>query len=113
MKPAPNGCLDEEQQNKRLDELRSKKKKDWLLAFARDRYSIESVDLKGSRFHNDAIRLLTEEARSMDVGPLVGKKLFLQCVPLPHSEHPCQRKLEGDGYEVIFVMASERSIEKV
>ncbi len=109
--------FDEDQQKKRLDELRAEEEEGLVAMLARGRYGIESVDLKGMPIDNDAIRLLTEEeARKFDVGPykLVGKKLFLAVrSPVAPGALAAKDKLQGDGYEVTFVMASERSIEKV
>ncbi|MFZ4500133.1 MAG: GspE/PulE family protein [Minisyncoccia bacterium] len=109
--------FDEDVQMKRLKELREAEEEDLVSLLARDRYGIDSIDLGSQPIDNDAIRTLTEEqSRELDVGPykLIGKKLFL-AVRSPASLTAIKAKeiLEVKGYEVVFVMASERSIQKV
>ena len=109
--------FDEDQQKKRLDELRAEEEEGLVAMLARDRYGIESVDLKGLPIDNDAIRLLDEkDARALDVGPykLVGKKLSLAVrSPVAAGAVKAKELLEAKGYEVTYVMASERSIQKI
>lgn len=109
--------FDEEQQQKRLKELREGEEENLVALLAQDQYNIPSIDLSAQSIDNDAIRLLTEvEARKFDVGPykLIGKKLFL-AVRSPGATGALEAKalLEGKGFEVTMVMASEKSIEKV
>lgn len=109
--------FDEDEQMKRLKQLRESEEEDLVTLLARDRYNIESINLSGQPIDNDAIRLLTEDqAKEFDVGPykLIGKKLFL-AVRSPSNLTAIKAKelLTAKGFEVIFVMASKRSIEKV
>lgn len=109
--------FDEEQQQKRLKELREGEEENLVALLAGSQYNIPYVDLAAQAIDNDAIRLLTEEeAQTLDVGPykLVGKKLFL-AVRSPGATGALKAKeiLEGKGFDVTFVMASEKSIRKV
>lgn len=109
--------FDEEEQKKRLSELRGDEEEDLIMILARDKYGIPSIDLSTQPIDNDAIRLLTEEeARRFDVGPykLVGKKLSLAVrSPVATGALEAKALLEGRGFIVTLVMASEKSIEKV
>lgn len=109
--------FDEDQQIKRIKELRENEEEDLIALLARDRYDIASIDLTSQPIDNDAIRTLTEEeARVFDVGPykLIGKKLLLAVrSPESHTALKAKTILEARGYIVTFVMASERSIQKV
>ncbi len=109
--------FDEEQQQKRYNELRTQEEESLVATLAQTRYNIDSVDLSGQPIDNDAIRLLEEkEARALDVGPykLIGKKLMLAVrSPRAGGAQKAKEILEAKGFEVTFVMASERSIQKV
>ncbi len=109
--------FDEEQQQKRYNELRNEEEESLVAILARDRYGIDHVDLSGMPIDNDAIRLITEDqARALDVAPykLIGKKVYLAVrSPLAKGAIEARTLLEAAGYEVIFVMASEKSIQKV
>ncbi len=109
--------FDEEQQQKRYKELRDEEEENLVAMLARDRYGINSVNLMSLPIDNDAIRLLTEQdARALDVGPykLIGKKVSLAVrSPLAPGAQKAKEMLEAQGYSVEFVMASEKSIEKV
>ena len=109
--------FDEEQQQKRYNELRTEEEESLVVMLARDRYGITSVDLSSLPIDNDAIRLLSEsDARALDVGPfkLIGKKVSLAVrSPLAPGALKAKAMLEAAGYTVEFVMASERSIKKV
>ena len=109
--------FDEDQQLKHIKELREAEEEDLVALLARDRYGIPSIDLSSQPIDNDAIRTLTEtQARELDVGPykLVGKKLFLAVrSPANLSAIKAKELLENKGYEVIYTMASEKSIQKV
>lgn len=109
--------FDEQQQQKRLKELREGEEEALVALLAQDQYAIPYVDLASHSIDNDAIRLLTEEqARTFDVGPykLIGKKLFL-AVRSPGATGALKARelLEKNGFEITFVMASEKSIQKV
>jgi type IV pilus assembly protein PilB len=109
--------FDEEQQQKRFDELRSAEEEGLVAMLAESRYGINSVDLSGMPIDNDAIRLLEEkDARALDVAPykLIGKKVFLAVrSPVADGAVKAKAMLEADGFEVTFVMASEKSMRKV
>ena len=109
--------FDEDNQDKRIQELRNEEEESLIAMLAGSRYGITSVDLTGQPVDNDALRLLTEaEARTYGVGAykLTGRKLFL-AVRSPEAPGAIEAKklLEAKGYEVTFVMASHKSIEKV
>ena len=109
--------FDEEQQQKRFDELRSEEEEGLVAMLAQTRYGINSVDLAGMPIDNDAIRLMEEkDARALDVAPykLTGKKLLLAVrSPLADGAIKAKEMLEAQGFAVTFVMASEKSIKKV
>ncbi len=109
--------FDETDQLKRIKNLREEEEEDVVAMLAQSQYGLQYVNLLSQSIDNDAIRLLTEEqARSFDVGPykLIDKKLFL-AVRSPNALGAQQAKtlIEGEGYEVVMVMTSEKSIEKV
>lgn len=109
--------FDEDQQQKRYNELRAEEEENLVALLARDRYGVSYVDLSSLPVDNDALRLIPEDqARALDVGAykLVGKKVSL-AVRSPVAEGALKAKsmLEAAGYDVELVMASERSIEKV
>lgn len=109
--------FDEDEQKKRIEELRNSEEESLVEILARDKYQMPSVDLSSQSIDNDAIRLLTEEeAKSMDVGPykLIGKKLSLAVrSPVATGALKAKEILENKGFVVTMVMASERSIKKV
>ena len=109
--------FDETQQNKRLKTLREQEEESLVETLAEEKYQIPYVNLESQTISNDAIRLLTEEeAKHFDVGPykLIGKKLSLAVrSPIATGARNAKEKLEADGFEVIFTMASEKSIKKV
>lgn len=109
--------FDEDEQKKRIEELRNSEEESLVEILARDKYQMPSVDLGSQSIDNDAIRLLTEEeAKSMDVGPykLIGKKLSLAVrSPVATGALKAKEILENKGFVVTMVMASERSIKKV
>ncbi len=109
--------FDESDQIKRINNLREAEEEDVVSMLAEQKYGLTYVNLLSQPIDNDAIRLLTEEqARTFDVGPykLIDKKLYL-AVRSPNANGAIEAKkfLEGSGYEVVMVMASEKSIEKV
>lgn len=109
--------FDEEEQQKRLSELRDGEEESLIAMLAQSNYGINYVDLSAQAIDNDAIRLLTEdEARSLDVGPykLIGKKLLLAVrSPVAVGALKAKEMLEAKGFVVTFVMASHKSIQKV
>lgn len=109
--------FDEEEQQKRLSELRDGEEESLIAMLAQSTYGINYVDLSAQAIDNDAIRLLTEnEARTFDVGPykLIGKKLLLAVrSPVAVGAIKAKEVLEAKGFTVTFVMASHKSIQKV
>lgn len=109
--------FDENDQAKRIKDLRENEEEDLTSTLAESRYNIGYINLNSQPVDNDAIRLLTEtEARQFDVGPykLVGKKLFLAVrSPLATGALAAQKLLQEHGFDVTMVMASEKSIQKV
>lgn len=109
--------FDENEQQKRLSELRDQEEESLVAMLAQNKYQVPFVDLSAQSIDNDAIRLLTEEeSRSYDVGPykLVGKKLSLAVrSPIANGALKAKEVLEAKGFAVTMVMASEKSIKKV
>lgn len=109
--------FDEDDQMKRIKNLREEEEEDVVSMLAEGQYGVEHVDLLSQAIDNDAIRLLTEDqARGFDVGPykLIDKKVFLAVrSPVAKGALAAKAFLEGSGYTVDMVMASEKSIEKV
>jgi type II secretory ATPase GspE/PulE/Tfp pilus assembly ATPase PilB-like protein len=109
--------FDEDDQIKRINNLREQEEEDVVAGLAEQQYHLTYVNLLSQAIDNDAIRLLTEDqARTLDVGPykLLDKRLFL-AVRSPNAPGVIEAKkiIEAAGYEVVMVMASERSIKKV
>lgn len=109
--------FDEDEQLKRIKNLREQEEEDVVAMLADQQYGIGHINLLSQSIDNDAIRLLTEDqARTYDVGPykLIDKKLFLAVrSPVAVGALEAKALIEKHGYEVVMVMASERSIEKV
>ncbi|MES2224806.1 MAG: GspE/PulE family protein [Patescibacteria group bacterium] len=109
--------FDESDQIKRINNLREAEEEDVVAMLAEQKYGLGYINLLSQAIDNDAIRLLTEEqARAFDVGPyrLIDKKLLL-AVRSPNDTGAIAAKkfIEGNGYEVVMMMASEKSIQKV
>jgi type IV pilus assembly protein PilB len=109
--------FDENDQLKRIKNLREQEEEDVVSMLAQQQYGVGYINLLAQSIDNDAIRLLTEDqARAFDVGPykLIDKKLFLAVrSPVAHGALDAKKFIEGNGYEVVMMMASEKSIEKV
>lgn len=109
--------FNEDEQQKRLRELRDGEEENLVAMLAQDKYDLDYIDLSSQPIDNDAIRLLSEkEARDFGVGPykLIGKKLFLAVLsPLAEGAIKAKEVLEAKGFLVTMVMASHKSIEKV
>ncbi len=109
--------FDEEEQQKRYDQLRAEEEEGLVAMLAETRYGVQHVNLAALPIDNDAIRLLEEkDARELDVAPykLVGKKVFLAVrSPIADGAVRAKEMLEAKGYEVTLVMASEGSLKKV
>jgi type IV pilus assembly protein PilB len=109
--------FDEEEQQKRLRELRGDEEESLVAMLAQDKYGTDYADLSSQPIDNDAIRLLPEkQARELGVGPykLIGKKVLVAVLsPTADGALEAKRIIEGNGFSVTFVMASHKSIEKV
>jgi type IV pilus assembly protein PilB len=109
--------FEEEDQQKRLKELRTDEEESLVAMLAQDKYGIDYIDLSSQSIDNDAIRLLTEDqAKTFGVGPykLIGKKVLLAVLsPTADGAQSALKVLEDTGFAVTFVMASHKSIEKV
>ncbi len=109
--------FDENDQNKRLKDLRESEEEDVLAMLAQQKYGVSYADLMSLPIDNDAIRLLTEEqARSFNVAPfkLIGKKVSLGMhSPTADGAIQATQTLQAAGYEVVPVMVSQKSLEKV
>ncbi len=107
----------DDNQMKRLKDLRESEEEALISLLARERYGIPYIDLSGESIDNDAIRALTEEqAREFEVGPykLIGKKLSLAVrSPENLNAQKAIQILKNKGYIITLVMASQKSIEKV
>ena len=71
--------FDEEQQKRKLFELRLKEEED-LAQMLSQKYNIPYIDLSGTSINTDALRLIPEgEARKAQIAAfhLVGKKLYI------------------------------------
>ncbi len=109
--------FDEDNQQKRLASLRKAEEEELVEMLATSRYGVSYVNLTSQPIDNDALRLFEEkDARAFDVGAykLVGRKVSL-AVRSPVADGAVKAKefLEGKGYEVTMVMASETSIQKI
>ena len=109
--------FDETQQKKRLTELRTEEEEDLVSMLAETKYGVPYANLLSLPIDNDAIRLMEEkDARALDVAPykLIGKKISLAVrSPIADGALKAKAMLEAKGFEVLFVMVSEKSIEKV
>lgn len=109
--------FDDSQQNKQIADLRQREEEELVALLAETKYGIPYVDLTSIAIDNDALRLFEEsDVQKLDIGPYkqVGKKVWL-AVRSPVAKGAVEAKtiLEKKGYEVQFVMASEKSIQKV
>lgn len=109
--------FDEDQQIKRIKELRENEEEDLVVLLARQHYHMGYVDLSGQAISNDALRMLDEKiARACDAAAykIVGKKIWLAVrSPIADGAQKAKKILEEKGLEVTLMMASEKSIQKV
>jgi type IV pilus assembly protein PilB len=107
--------LNEEKQEKRLQELRKKEEEDVIRILA-TRYGLNFIDLKPIPINTDALRLIPEElAREAKIAVFekVGKKIQV-AIFSPKNEKAIiiLNKLEADGYKLQVNMATTASLEK-
>lgn len=109
--------FNDQQQNKKLQDLRETEEENLISLLARERYGVPYIDLSGETIDNTALRTLSEEqAREFEVGPykLIGKKLFLAVrSPENINAQKAIQILKNKGYLVTISMASQKSIQKV
>jgi type IV pilus assembly protein PilB len=107
--------VDEEKQEKRLEELRKKEEEEVIRILA-TRYGLNFVDLKPIPINTDALRLIPEnlarEAK-MAVFEKIGKKIQV-VVFSPKNEKATiiLKNLEAEGYKLQVNMATTASLEK-
>jgi type IV pilus assembly protein PilB len=107
--------VDEEKQEKRLEELRKKEEEEVIRILA-TRYGLSFVDLKPIPINTDALRLIPEnlarEAK-MAVFEKIGKKIQV-VVFSPKNEKATiiLKNLEAEGYKLQVSMATTASLEK-
>jgi type IV pilus assembly protein PilB len=107
--------VDEEKQEKRLEELRKKEEEEVIRILA-TRYGLSFVDLKPIPINTDALRLIPEnlarEAK-MAVFDKIGKKIQV-VVFSPKNEKATiiLKNLEAEGYKLQVSMGTTASLEK-
>ena len=109
--------FDDEQEEKKLEDLHKQEEEDLVKVLAEARYSMPSIDLSGMMIENEALRLIDEErARELEVAPfkLLGKNAHI-AIRTPEKPGIAEFKseLEQKGFDVIFYMASAASLQKV
>lgn len=109
--------FNEDDQIKRIKDLRAEEEEDLVAMLARQHYGIGHIDLSGQTISNDALRLIEEkDARECDAGPykLTGKKIWLAVrSPVSPGAAKAKKILEEKDLEVTMMMASERSLQKI
>ena len=109
--------FDDEKQEKQVEILRMKEEGDLAKTLASTKYHVPYIDLTKVVIENEALKTVEEnEAREIEVGPfnISGKKVLI-AVHAPERMEVLNLKktLERKGYQVIFFMASKKSLEKV
>lgn len=109
--------FDEEQELKKVDDLKKKEEEELVEMLATQKYQIPYINLAGTQVENEAIRAVPEEdARRIEVAPfkIVGKTLS---VAVRSPEKPETRELYDNlvtrGFSPELYMASRTSLEKV
>jgi type II secretory ATPase GspE/PulE/Tfp pilus assembly ATPase PilB-like protein len=109
--------FDDDAQNKHIQNLREREEEELVSMLAQTKYQVPYVDLSGESVDNDALRLFSlADVQKLDVGPfkLIGKKVWVAVrSPLSDGAVKAKNLLEKKGYDVVLVMASEKSIHKV
>jgi type II secretory ATPase GspE/PulE/Tfp pilus assembly ATPase PilB-like protein len=104
-----------DEQNKRIDELRAKQEEAVVSQIARD-IGMAYVDLSGLGINTDALRLVPEtaaEAAKLAPFDMIGKRLSVavQSPANPDTQNEV-KKLSEAGYTVVPYLVSERSLRK-
>lgn len=109
--------FDEVKQKKQIEILRIQEEEDLAKTLAATKYHVPYIDLTKVVIENEALKAVEErEAREIEVGPfnISGKKVLIAVRAPERMEVLNLRKtLERKGYQVIFFMASKKSLEKV
>lgn len=108
--------FDEERQDKKLEEWKKREEED-VAQIVAARHELEYADLAPVPINMDALRLVTEaEARDAKLAPfsLVGKRVKIGVIS-PQNEKTIQAldKIRAKGFEIILVVVSVSSLEKV
>ena len=109
--------FDDTQQNKDIEDLRSKEEEELVRMLAQTKYNTKYIDLSGIVIDNDALRFITEEdGRKSGIAPfkLVGKTLKI-AVRDPSRQEVADFKqmVARRGYNPEIFMTASRSLEKV
>lgn len=107
--------FDEEKQERKLEELRSKEEED-LAQVLSQKYGLDYIDLSRGAISTNALRLVSEEESrkgELAVFGIVGKKIQVALVA-PNNEQAKQTiaALEKEGYIPTLFMASEQGLER-
>jgi type IV pilus assembly protein PilB len=107
--------FDEEQQNKKLGELRLAEQEN-LARLLSERHAVPYQDLSSTSINTDALRLVKEErAREAKVAPfqISGKNVSLAVVsPEKESTKEVVEELKKAGYSPSLYVASEKGLER-
>jgi len=109
--------FDDTQQNKDIEDLRSKEEEELVRMLAQTKYNTKYIDLSGIVIDNEALRFITEEdGRKSGIAPfkLVGKTLKI-AVRDPSRQEVADFKqmVARRGYNPEIFMTASRSLEKV
>ncbi len=109
--------FDNELQEKKIEDLKKREEEDLISALASGRYDLPYANLLTEKIENEALALVEEKtARALKVGAYktLGKKAYL-AVHSPNTEGISQvvEDIKQKGFEVIVVMVSMASLEKV
>ncbi|KKQ35894.1 MAG: hypothetical protein US50_C0003G0014 [Candidatus Nomurabacteria bacterium GW2011_GWB1_37_5] len=109
--------FNEEQQNKKIDELKKMEEEELIKSLAQTKFGIPYIDLTGILVDNEALRFIDEQdARKLGIAPfkLSGKNLQVAVRNPNIPELPSfQNTVIEKGYRPVFFMASHASLEKV
>lgn len=107
----------EDDQIKKLEELREQEEEDLVRILAETRYHLPYVNLASMIIDNEALSYLSEaEARSLEVGPfkVSGKHIYVGVRSPNHEGLPALRDtLVRKGLIPTFYMVSQKSLNKV
>ncbi|MEX0934033.1 MAG: GspE/PulE family protein [Candidatus Paceibacterota bacterium] len=107
--------FDEEQQNKKLQELRLAEQEN-LARLLSEKYDVPYIDLSAASINTDALRLIEEDrAREAQVAlfDMSGKKIsFAALSPKKETTKELVAELIKKGYAPLVYVASEKSLER-